>query len=175
MQTKALELLPRSFVQMMPGVLVVLASGDERFLRSENAPEPSPVAAPSSSQPQTIPELLTTADIGSVLTVPQGLQIILLPATTVLAGLPASSPILASFNVPAALSGYNYILTTSGTQLPALPAGLSSVTPTPGAISSPALILVSPSSERKLVLLGRQVTGQSVTPTNACLPCLQHV
>ncbi len=66
---------------MMPGVLVVLASGDERFLRSENAPEPSPVAAPSSSQPQTIPELLSTADIGSVLTVPQGLQIILLTCT----------------------------------------------------------------------------------------------
>lgn len=156
-QTDAVELVPCSFVQMMPGVLVVLASGDERFLRSQSAPEPSPVAAGSSlaAAPESIPALLSTADIASLPTVPQGLQIILLPATTVLTGLPASSPVPASFQVPAALSSYNYILTSSGTQLPALPAGLSSLTPTSGAMSRPAPLVISPHFERQFILLGR--------------------
>ncbi|BDA41544.1 hypothetical protein COCOBI_02-3250 [Coccomyxa sp. Obi] len=135
-QTDASELLLRSFVQMMPGVLAVLASGDERFLRSESAPLPSPVAAANSlaAAPQSIPALLSTEDIASLPTVPQGMQIILLPANAVLTGLPASSPIPASFQVPAALSSYNYILASSGTQLPALPAGLSSIIPTQGVL-----------------------------------------
>lgn len=127
-----------SFLQMMPGVLVVLASGDERFLtsRSGQAPAPAPVASSTgAATPQGIQALLSSADIASLPTVPQGLQIILLPPNAVIPGLPASSPIPASFQVPAALSSYNYILTSSGAQLPTLPAGLSSITPTQGSQS----------------------------------------
>ncbi len=123
---------------MAPGVLVVLASGDERFLTSRNpqSPAPAPVAAGSAAAaPQSIQQMLSSADFSSLPTMPQGLQIILLPADAVIPGMPTSSPIPASFQVPAALSSYNYILTSSGAQIPSLPSGLSSITPTQGTIS----------------------------------------
>lgn len=99
-----MQWLPRSFVQLAQGVLVILASGDEFFLTSRNGPSPmpAPVSAPTAA-PQTAPlsiqGLLSPADIASLPSVPAGTQIILLPSSAVLQGLPTPSPIPGSLQV----------------------------------------------------------------------------
>lgn len=65
---------------------------------------------------------------------PEGLQIILLPANLSLEGLPASMAIPASFIVPQQLQSYSYILTDASDPLPVLPAGFNASSPSTGAL-----------------------------------------
>jgi hypothetical protein len=121
------------FAQLQPGVLVVLANGDEWLLTARTQPSAAPVQ-PAAPAPAAIPSVLSlsSVDLSALPSVPSGLQIILLPANAVIPGLPASSPIPASFQVPAALQTYNYVLEATGTALPTLPAGYTAVTPVSG-------------------------------------------
>ena len=65
---------------------------------------------------------------------PEGLQIILLPANLSLEGLPASMAIPASFTIPQQLQSYGYILTAASDPLPTLPAGFNASSPSSGAL-----------------------------------------
>lgn len=75
---------------------------------------------------------LTPEELAAFPTVPQGLQIILLPANLSLPGLPAASAIPASFTVPQQLQSYDYILTSASDAILALPAGYNASSPTDG-------------------------------------------
>jgi hypothetical protein len=95
----------------------------------------------AASTAQSLIASLTPADIAAFPLVPQGLQIILLPASVSLAGFPAASPIPASFTVPQQLQSYDYILTSASDPLPALPAGYNASSPTAGEHPSPLVYL----------------------------------
>ncbi len=90
------------------------------------------MCAGSASTAQDLVSSLTPDEVAALPSVPEGLQIILLPANLSLAGLPASMAIPASFTVPQQLQSYSYILTAASDALPALPAGFNASSPSPG-------------------------------------------
>ena len=90
------------------------------------------VSAGSAATAQDLVSSLTPDEVAALPTVPEGLQIVLLPATLSLAGLPASMAIPASSTVPQQLQSYSYILTAASDGIPALPAGFNASSPSPG-------------------------------------------
>ena len=87
--------------------------------------------------PQGLIASLTPAELAALPSVPQGLQIILLPANLSLPGLPAAQPIPDSFTVPPSLQSYDYILTSVSTPIPPLPVTYNASSPTAGDGTSP--------------------------------------
>ena len=88
--------------------------------------------AGAASTAQDLVSSLTPSEVAALPSVPEGLQIILLPANLSLAGLPASMAIPPSFTVPQQLQSYSYILTSASDALPVLPAGFNASSPSPG-------------------------------------------
>ena len=117
---------------MSPANSVVWQSCCVAPMGSQLHPCSQTFSAGSASTAQDLVSSLTPAEVAALPTVPQGLQIILLPSNLTLAGLPAAMAIPASFTVPQQLQNYSYILTSASDALPALPAGFRSSSPSPG-------------------------------------------
>ena len=126
----------------------------------------------AASTAQNLIASLTPADIAALPSVPQGLQIILLPASVSLAGFPAASPIPASFTVPQQLQSYDYILTSASDPLPALPAGYNASSPTAGEHPFRLYIFLTSHANWKFESLVRSLPWllEGCTSHNICFP-----
>ena len=114
-------------------MIAVIPAGEEAYIRGQAQQAAAPAAGKG---PAT--EELQAALAAANLEVPQGFQVFVLPANASIPGLTGSLPIPASFNLPAALQSFNYLLKPASSSID-IPPTYTYFSPEPGAPETPGM------------------------------------